>query len=234
MNNIQRVLLAIYLPVTIIILILDNLYQGESLVSYIKFATIITLFLVALRIKTKYHEQKFMKLSVFFIVIADFFLVFCTTITELSSKIVACGIIGFMLAYLSLIIAYNKNFKIGVGELLVVIPVVGIFLSIFLKLYPYIMGPMFYLVIIFGVVLFYMVWTSISSIFRGYFNPKISRYIALSGFLMLICDMGVANQLFNPAFAGQFVPWINNIIWGSYVPAWTFIVYIIAEDNLLC
>ncbi|CAH2213773.1 lysoplasmalogenase family protein [Tepidibacter aestuarii] len=233
MNNIQRVLLSIYLPITIFILILDNLYPGENLVSYIKFSTIITLFLVALRIKKKYYEQKFLNLSIFFIVIADFFLVFCNTIPELSRRVVFYGIIGFMLAYLSLIIAFQKNFKIGSGELLAIVPVLGIFIPIFVKLYPYVPGAMFYGVIIFGLVLCYMVWTSISTLFRGYFTPKISRYVALSGFLMLVCDMGVANELFNPAFAGQFVPWLKNIIWVSYIPAWTLIVYILADDNLL-
>lgn len=232
MNNIQRALLAIYLPLTLLFLVLDNLYPGESFVSYIKFATIITLFLVAFCIKKKYKEQKLMTLAILFVTIGDFFLVYCRNIKELSNIVVPFGMLGFMVAYLSLILAFQKNFKIGLGELLALVPVLGIFIPNCIVLYPYITGSIFYGVTIFSLVICYMTWTTISTLFRGYYNPIVSRYIALSGFLMLICDLGVANSLFNPAFAGKFIPWLKNIIWGAYVPAWTLIVFIIATEDL--
>jgi len=50
---------------------------------------------------------------------------------------------------------------------------------------------------------------------------------------MLICDISVAHTLFNPAFVGQFIPWLKNIIWFSYVPAWTLIVYISTKEDIL-
>ncbi|KJS88261.1 MAG: hypothetical protein JM58_01505 [Peptococcaceae bacterium BICA1-8] len=233
MNNFQKVLLVIYLPITIFILILDILYPGGNMVSYLKYATIISLFIVALKIKKNYTEQYFMNLAIFFAMFSDFFLVFCSTIPEISRSVVSFGIAGFILAYSLLIIAYQKNFKFGWGEFFTMLFVLSIFVPQYIILYPHINGWMFYGAVIFGLVLCYMAWTSICTIFRGYFNPKISRLIALSGFLMFICDLGVANDIFNPAFSNLFVPWLKNIIWGSYIPAWTLLVVLIAEKNLL-
>jgi len=233
MNKLQKVLLAIYLPITMVILILDNLYPGANMISYIKYAIIISLFIVAFKIKKNFTEQFFMTLAIFFAMISDFFLVFCSTIPDLNNRVIPLGIAGFIIAYSLLILAYQKNFKFGWGEFLAIIPVLSIFIPQFIILYPFINGFMFYGTAIFGLVLCYMAWTSICTIFRGYFNPITSRLIALSGFLMFICDLGVANGIFNPAFSNSFVPWLKNIIWGSYIPAWTLLVVIIAEKNLL-
>ncbi|MDD4048616.1 MAG: lysoplasmalogenase family protein [Clostridia bacterium] len=154
MKNIRKYLFVIYLPITFLFLILDNFYPGESFVNYIKFATIITLFLVAFSIKKKYPEQKLMNLAIFFIIIGDFFLVYCGTIPELSDKVVPFGMIRFILAYLSLIVAFQKNFKIAKGELLALVLV--IFIPNFIKLYPHITGAIFYGATIFSFVLCYM------------------------------------------------------------------------------
>ncbi|KJS22024.1 MAG: hypothetical protein VR72_08035 [Clostridiaceae bacterium BRH_c20a] len=233
MNNVQRALLTIYLPITICILILDNLYPGVNMINYIKYTIIISLFIVAFKVKKNYTEQNFMTLAIFFAMFSDFFLVFCSTIPELSRRVVPFGIGGFLIAYLILIVTYQKNFKLGWGESLAIIPVLGIFLPHFIFLYPHTNGLMFYGAFMFGFVLCYMTWTSICTIFRGYFNPRTSHLIALSGFLMFICDIGVAHAIFNPAFSNSFVPWLKNIIWFSYIPAWTLLVIIIAEKNLL-
>lgn len=233
MNNVQKILIATYLPITIFILILNILYPGAAFVKCIKFTTIITLFLVALSIKKNFLEQRIMNLAIFFVSIGDFFLNFCSIIPKLSDKVMPLGSLAFLLAYLALILAFQKNFKIGISELLGIIPILMIFIPNFIKLSSYISGLIFYGLIIFSLVLCYMVWTSISTIFRGYFNPQVSRHAALSGYLILISDMAVAHSMFNPAFADQFVPWLNNVIWASYVPAWTLIVLIIAEKNLL-
>jgi hypothetical protein len=42
----------------------------------------------------------------------------------------------------------------------------------------------------------------------------------------------VANRLFNPAY-GEPVWWLQNLVWGTYIPAWTLIVLNIADERLL-
>ena len=66
MGNTQRILIAIYFPITLLIVILDNIYPEENMVLYLKYATMITLFLSAVTIKKKFYEQKLMALSLFF------------------------------------------------------------------------------------------------------------------------------------------------------------------------
>lgn len=233
MNPTQKRLLALYFPLTIVILLLDNLYPAFTAVYHLKYGTIISLFLTAALIHKNYREQYVMAVAVFFAAVADFFLVFSQTIPALAGRMTLYGMSGFLIAYILLITAFQKNFTLSGRNLLVIIPVLAVFLPVLLLLYPHINGLMFIFTIVFALVLCYMSWTALTTIYRGYFSPKAARFIALAGFLMLVCDMGVALNEFHPTYAGQFVPWLKNIIWGAYIPGWTLLVAAIGEEELL-
>ena len=233
MNNTQRILLVIYLPMTLLILILDNIYPKEDMVLYLKYTIMITLFLSAITMQKKFREQKIMALSFFFLVVADFFLVFINTIDNLKLNFSAFGVAGFLFAYLCLIVTYQKNFKVGKEEIIIAIPIGIIFLYAVISLQPYVKGLMFIGALIFLSVLCYMTWTSICTIFRGYFTQKSALLIAISGILMFICDIGVAFSRFHPIYSKMYVPWLTNIIWTTYIPGWTLLVVIICEKNLI-
>jgi len=233
MNKIQKILLAIYLPMTLLILIIDNIYPKEDMVLYLKYSTMITLFLSAIKMKKKFREQKVMTLSLFFLVVADFFLVFINTIDNFNIDLSFVGVVGFLFAYLCLIVAYQKNFGVGKGEITTAILIVIGFICIIISLQPYVKGLMFVGILIFGLVLCYMTWTSICTIFRNYFKPKLARLIAISGVLMFICDIGVAFSRFHPLYLKGYMPWLPYIIWGTYIPGWTILAIIISEKNLL-
>lgn len=231
MSNTQRILLAIYLPITVLILILDNLYPGVHIVKYIKYTIILTLFFAVISIQKRYREQKILALSYFFIIIADFFFGISRILDNLKINLSLFGIVGFLLAYLCLIYVYQKNFKVDIEEIMAVIPILLIFLYICISLKPYVKGPVLIGTIIFGFILCYMTWSAICTVFRGYFSTKTSILIALSGSLMFICDIGVAFTLFHPYYSKVFVPWLNNIIWAAYIPGWTLLAVIISEEN---
>ncbi|WP_160687746.1 lysoplasmalogenase family protein [Clostridium sp. C2-6-12] len=234
MRNTQRILIAIYFPITVLIFILDNYYPKENMILYLKYTTMITLFLSALTIKKKFMEQKLMALSLFFLVIADFFLVFSGTIDNLKMNLDPFGILGFLCAYICLIVAYNKNFRLRVSEIFVAIPFVILFISLFSLLIPYIYNSVMKIgTIIFGIVLTYMAWTSVCTIFRNYFTKKASWIIAASGCLMFICDVGVAFSKFYPPLATTNSTWLTNIIWTAYVPGWTLLAVLICEEDLI-
>lgn len=233
MNNTQRILLVIYLPITLLMLILDNIYPKEDMVLYLKYTIMITLFLSAITMQKKFREQKIMTLSFFFLVVADFFLVFINTIDNLKLNFSALGVIGFLFAYICLIVTYQKNFKVGKEEIIVAIPIGIIFIYVFISLQPYVKGLMFIGTLIFLSVLCYMTWTSICTIFRGYFTKKSAWLIAISGILMFICDIGVAFSRFHPIYSKMYVPWLTNIIWTTYIPGWTLLVVVICEKNLI-
>ena len=60
MNKTQRILLVIYIPITLLILILHNICPKENIVLYLKYTIMISLFLSAIIMKKKFHEQKIM------------------------------------------------------------------------------------------------------------------------------------------------------------------------------
>lgn len=234
MRNTQRILIAIYFPITVLIFILDNSYPKENMVLYLKYTTMITLFLSALTIKKKFFEQKLMALSFFFLVFADFFLVFAGTIKILKMNLDPFGILGFICAYICLIVAYNKNFKLRRVEIVAAITFVIMFISVFGLLMPYIYNSVMKIgTLIFGIVLTYMAWTSICTIFRNYFTKKASWIIAVSGCLMFICDVGVAFSIFYQPLITKHTTWITNIIWTAYVPGWTLLAVLICEEDLI-
>ena len=213
MNNMQKSLLVIYLPITFLIVILDHMYSNENIVLYLKYTTMITLFLSSIIIKKKFYVQKIMALSFFFLVLADFFLVFSNTLNNLNTDLSPLGVTGFLFSYICLIIAYQKNFKIRRKEIMAGIPIAIIFLYVFFSLKPYISGFMFTGSLIFFIVLCYMTWTGICTLFRNYFSFKISKLIAVSSILMFICDIGVAFSRFHPVYSKVFMSWLQNIIW---------------------
>lgn len=231
MSNSQRTLLAVYLPMILLILIFDHLYPGADMVNYLKYTVMITLFLSVTSIRKKYPEQRTMALAFLFMVIADFFLVLSPTF-HLEVDLSPLGIGGFLLAYLCLITAYQKNFKLGRVELLSALPIALVFFWVYLTLWPYVHGLMLIGTSIFGIVLCYMTWTAVCTVSRGYFSPGAARLLALSGILMFICDLGVAMSMFHPLPTQVFVPWLKNIIWAAYVPGWTILAVVINEENL--
>lgn len=153
MNNTQRILLVIYIPITVLILILDNIYPKEDIVLYLKYTIMITLFLSAITMQKKFCEQKIMALSLFFLVVADFFLVFVNTIDNLKLNFSEFGVTGFLFAYICLIIAYQKNFKVGKEEIIIATLIGIIFLYVVISLQPYVKGLMLIGTLIFWSVL---------------------------------------------------------------------------------
>jgi hypothetical protein len=232
MSNIQRVIMAVYFPLTIFFVVADNLYPADNLVRLIKFMTILTIFIAAFSIRKKFSEQKLMTIAVLFAVLGDFFLGFGERIPGIKSLDAPLGMLGFMISYIFLIIALHKNFSISRKNLLAVVPIALVYIPVFLNLARFITGPMFVAASIFGLVLCYMCWTALCCLLRGYFTRKTAWLLSLSGCLIFISDIVVANALFNPLFKGHFVPLLQNIIWITFVPAWALILATVAEENL--
>jgi len=230
MNNSQRILLAVYLPLTVLILIFDNLYPASDTVRYLKFTTMFTLFLAVMVVKKNTREQRIMTWAYFFLVLADFFMVLLTTFDTLNIYLEALGGIGFLIAYLFLIVALQKNFRFGRAEIIAAIPIAAVFLTIYFLLEPYLSVVFSVGVFIFELALCYMTWTAVCTLFRNYYNLKVARWIAAGAILILICDMAVVLSVFLPQYP-SFLPWVENIVWGAYVPGWTLLAVVINDEN---
>lgn len=232
MNRTQRITLLVYIPMTLLILLLDHLYPDNDIVNYVKYATMLSLFLLATFLKKTYSEQKALHLALSFVILADFFFVFCDTIPHLKNQVLPLGIMSFSWAYLILIMVYQKNFCLGWGEILVAALVLVISLPYYSHLENYVQGFKFYSLSLFGIILIYMSWSAMSTLFRGYYSCKISLWLALSGFFILLSDLGVGLAITHPHYLSIFDPWLENLIWGFYIPAWALILLVIAEEKL--
>ncbi len=235
MINTQKILLTIYLPFTFLIILYDNIFPQENMVYYLKYFIIGTLMLSALISKQEYpehHEKKWMALSLVFVFIGDFFLVFLNTIYSIDHNLDKLGVVGFMFAYICLIKAYKTKSKNKSKDLKIAIPVVIAFTFTIVIIKPYLEGFIFLPTLAFTAVIYYMMWNAICTLNRGYYSKKTSWLITISSILMVVCDTGVALSNIYPKYSVTYIPLLKNIIWGSYIPAWTLIVVIINEKNL--
>lgn len=230
MNNAQRVLAAVYVPLTIFIVIADNCFTGYNLVQYVKYVTIVTLYLAARWVNKIGTEQYLMSLALFCVTVADLFLVFLPAITGFDYTVI--GTAGFAAAYLCLIAANCKNCRIGAGEVISAVLVGGITLAVLASL-PLLEMPAWKTagVVCFAAILACMTWTSICTIFRKYYCIKVACLLAISGMLMFISDLAVAYVHFNLQYTAMYQPWMQNVVWAAYIPAWTLVAVVVCEEN---
>jgi len=232
MSRRQNLTLLVYGPLTLLILLLDRFHPGEDIVNYVKYAAMLSLFLLATLVKKRYPEQKYLNAALLCVVVADFFLVFCDTLPAYREQVLPLGITCFTMAYLILILVCQKRFRLGLGELLTALLILALYLPYYYYLWPYVHHLKFYGLSFFGVVLSYMSWTAICTLFRGYYSKKVSWLFALAGLLIFLSDLGVGLAITHPAYLTGFKPWLENVIWAFYIPAWTLIVLVIMESKL--
>ena len=230
MNNTQRVLMAIYLPFTAFILTLQTMYPDLPVVQYVKYITIVTLFLAGKYMRKHVPEQRLMCLAIFYVVVADFFLVYSTTLSQHTSHFIPYGILCFTAAYLCLIAAYMKNFSLGLAEVICALLIGCTYLTVIRSLHSYMNGWVLAGMMAFGLLLSSLTWISICTVFARYYRLEVALMIALSGIFMFISDIGVAYASFYPAFSPLVQQGLKNVVWAAYIPAWTLVTMVIGED----
>ena len=234
MNKSQKILLSVYLPLTLIVILLDRFYPTYDFVACVKYAIIFSLCLSAVMKKNKFSEQRLMSLTFVFVILGDIFLVLPNHITHIHYRIIPYGGFGFLCAYIILCYVYQKNFRIKIPEIIIAMIILIVNFIIGKILLPYISdSTIFFLVVVFSCVISYMLWSSIATIFRDYYTKRTAYLIAISSIFMFICDIGVAFQFFHPYFSHDYNILLNNIIWFAYIPGWTLLNLVIYEDHLL-
>lgn len=233
MNSEQNFILKIYLFLTAVIIVLDNILPNHFAVNYFKFTVVLTLFPVALLVGKSFREQWILVFAVFLMVLGDFFLTLCAALPEPTEDAGILGVISFLMSYLSLLGVFLKGCKKCPEQYLALIPVLALLLPACWAVLPHVAARLLPGALIFALALGYMSWAAIGTLFSDYYSPAVSLRFALAGCLILISDIGVANRLFNPEYGQHFVWWLQNIVWGAYIPAWTLIVINVADERLL-
>lgn len=226
----QRILFAIYLPLTALIQIFNALYQFDSPALYLKFFVRVIMLISFLTLVKKNREHILILLAFIFSVISDYYFVFTNTLENTISNSQLYGMLGFVVSYLFLIAAFTRNFRFGKKEFISLLPFVSIFAYVILSIRQYAEGFMFAAAILVGIILSITGMTMISTLFRGYYSKKIAWLVAISGCLEIICDVFVAFSIFHPDF-NRFILWKENVIWSTYMIAWTLLLIVVADEQ---
>jgi hypothetical protein len=189
------------------------------------------MFITVVVIKKRYMEQKLIALAFAFTVISDYFFVFIYTFDKAVANSQLFGMIGFIGAYLCLIITFSKKFKIGKAELITIGPFTVIFTVLFLSLQQYAEGVMYSAGIVLGIILCIFGMTMVSTLFRDYFSKQVAWLLAIAGCMMFFSDLFVALALYHPDFK-VFLLWREIAVVATYVPAWTLLMLVASEEHL--
>lgn len=232
MKNEQRVIVATYTSLTLLILLFTTLYSLDSSAQYLRFGVRVAMFLSVVFIKKNYREQKILIPAFFCTLVSDcFFVVLRATNPDFVNRELY-GMLVFVMAYLFLVAAFQRNFKFGKNEIITLIPFAIIFAMVLTALVKYMEGFMFWAAIVLGIILCYTGMTMVSSLFRGYFNRGTAWRIAIAGSILFLSDMVVAFSIFHPDFQG-FLLWKENLIWGTYMVGWMLLLSVAAEERLM-
>lgn len=231
MNKTQRILLAIFLPFTVFSHFFTVLFQDTDPVLYFKFGLRSIMLLTVILLFKRTREHLLLILAFASSVFSDFFFVLAKSfVVEIPNRELM-GMLGFIVGYLLLIAAFSRNVRFGKAELLTLLPFAATFLFVFLQLRQYAKGIMFPAAIVLGFVLCYFGMTMVATLYRGYYARPVAWFIALAGIIAFISDMVVAYSIFHPQFMG-YIEWKDNFIWGTYMPAWTFLLVAAAANSL--
>lgn len=231
MNNGQRIILATYLPLTVLILLFTTLYALGDPALYLKFGVRVAMLLTVIFIRKNCSEQNILVPAFLCTVFSDYFFSLVRATNPGFANRDLYGMLGFVMAYLFLIIAFQRNFRFGKKEIITLIPFVIVFAFVMTTLAQYAVGVMFWAAIVLGIVLCYTGMTMVSTLYRGYFRKRTAWMIAISGCILFLSDAVVAFAIFHPDFRG-FLLWKENLVWGTYMLGWILLLMITAENEI--
>ena len=223
MNIKQKKIVIVYLVLLVLILGLEMYHISFSLISWLRFLTMLSLAILVIFSK---KENYFNRVSIIFVlmVMGDFFLVLGNVIKGFEQNLIYLGFIPFTGAYLVLVFIYLKSLKLNITSALLAIPFLMLAALLYTILNPFVEGIFLKSVsFLLLVVLLLMSWSSILFLFRDTLTKNKSIMIAISGILMLACDIGVGFDLFYPDFyqIRNMLP--INFVWLFYLPGWVLL-----------
>lgn len=233
MNRIQRKLIRIYLPVTLVIVILDIVLDAEQLLWMVKYLAVFSLFLWTLFLPKKTRDQTRLGLSLFFVAAGDAFLYLPLALGYSQSSFIPYGMMMFILAYGCLILVYSQGLHLGRFETLVAIPCLAVFYLGLTMLWRAGSGPVISLTLVFWGILCTVLWMALCALSKRSPYQAYGKVIALSAVLMVVCDAGVGMGIFFSAPSTMVYSFAKRIIWLAYIPAWMLIAWLAAEEHPL-
>jgi len=233
MSTTQKVVFTMIMIELLGILVLSHVPVNNLAVKGVaKYSLIATIFAASFFPTKPTRIHKILGLAIIFLFIGDFFLVFLWNVLgEGPLYVKIAGQLAFLSAYICLIWVYTRKFKFAVKDILASLPILAVLIPILIILLPRVSSEMLIISLFFALVVSFMAWRAICTVYNGYFINKVAIRFAIAGFLMFLSDMGVAFIFFYPGM--ENVPLLENEVWITYIPAWALILINIFEEKLL-
>ena len=231
----QRIFVAMVLTQLVAVLVLFHLLSDDyAALGTVKYAVIGSIFAASLFLPKPTADHRWLAAAIAFLFVGDFFLIFVGTLPGVSPDrtwVKVGGMIGFLSAYLCLLVAYWRHVAFGRRELLSAVPVLIAVAPVAVVLIPHLHGAMLAWALVFALFLTLMAWSALCTVHRGYYARPVAVRFAIAGFLMFLSDLAVGLSFFYPGLHRN-QPWLGTWIWLTYVPAWALIVVNLAEPRL--
>jgi len=232
MTEYGRNTLIAFLFLTIILIAMEAAGIDGNALTLARYLVVVLLSVTAFIKRGSTHDQKVLFLGFPLIILGDFFLVLSHSLKGFPTDLVYLGFVPFTLAYMLIARIYLRGFR---WSPLLIIPtmVYGVLLLVLgVALIPHMKVDQILLGTMLAVALTVMAWAGASAIFNGYYTRRTSLMMAISGLLMLICDYGVAFDLFYPNIWSIRNLLVINVVWLAYIPGWTVFALVVMEREL--
>ena len=131
-----------------------------------------------------------------------------------------------------MIIVYIKGFKPSKKHILPLVFYIGLIIALNNVLKPHVGGIDMLAGSVLIAAVTIMAWAGSTAIWNGYYNKRTAKLMAFSGFLMVLCDYGVAFDLFHPKVYLLRAIFPINLVWIMYLPGWLILAYLVIDKDL--
>lgn len=230
----------VFSPLIILLVILRVLVPGNAFVGFFQYGICLALAISILTARKHTRIQKRLGLSLIFLLLGDFFLIFVVALRQppINMKIgIDCfpfGILAFLAAYAIMISAYLKNITLSWRSVLIMLPILALFIFEVIFVSPHVQGILLIGLILFGVVLCCLAWSGINTILSRHYTRQAAWQMAISASLIMLGDLAVGFNQFHPLFTSagsDFGKWLDAFIVLIYLPGWVLVGIIACQDK---
>lgn len=232
MNRNQKLILSIFLPVTILELIMIYSFNNSDIVRYFEFAVTTAMLAAAVFVKKGFREQKILVLSFLFSTAGEFFLLIYPILKEGATGTMG-GLAMFLLAYVFIIAAFSRSFRWSLSDGLLLLPFICAVGVLFADLRSYLAGAMLIAVVVFCATITVMAWTTVTTLRRGYFAKRVALMAAAAGVMIFMSDFGAAFQIFYPPLVSNPSVPTEMFVRATFVSAWTLLLAVVFDKSML-
>lgn len=212
-------IIIIFSLLTVVILAFNYWWQDQSPALILKFGVRLLLVATALAIKKKNRFELLIGVAFALSLFSDFFFVLMRCFHPDFLYRDLLGIIGFIGAYLFLIGAFKRGFKLGLQEIVIATPFTIAYLIVLFDLYRYAQGALLLYATILGLILIVMATVLIATWKQPDYPRRTAWLATFSAVLLFVSDIVVAYALFHPNWQ-PFILFKENIIWATYMAGW--------------